>query len=348
MQHKLDQEKLKRVEVEARMRAAAAAKEEEGVHAHCQYEQQEMVRKHRLELQKLKNQHRMELERASVEVKRAWRAVRDDSPPGHDVPHPHTQSPERSSQDEAARDEPTQHQDERAERPSIDALEMAWLPSTAIDSVETARLLIDAAQDVDPQTLTDPMLSLALQLAQKMVRVQPLEGVTTQPTLLESEADEVMPSEDVTGWSLAWRTARVTLHKAVGTDPIRSLAAFDMRRCTRCGLNDLSSPFQCEYHPFLVRGSNPAPYSTEWHTCREAGHQIGDPPCQALAAHDYQLPVSAVSAAAPLRPADADSIIRQHTFKTFKPSRAVPPVGDLRALQNRADKEWQTDKISKI
>jgi hypothetical protein len=61
----------------------------------------------------------------------------------------------------------------------------------------------------------------------------------------------------------------------------------DYRACTRCGMNDLSSPSSCTFHPFLVQGSGPFVYGPEWHACRSHNHLPSQRGCYTRGEHHY-------------------------------------------------------------
>eukprot|EP00198_Chlamydomonas_reinhardtii_P003145 XP_001692481.1 predicted protein [Chlamydomonas reinhardtii] len=58
-------------------------------------------------------------------------------------------------------------------------------------------------------------------------------------------------------------------------------------RCLRCGLNDVSSPGECRFHPALLPQPGSLVFSPEWLTCQAAGHTFATAGCLVRPQHFY-------------------------------------------------------------
>ncbi|GIL66981.1 hypothetical protein Vafri_20469 [Volvox africanus] len=105
-------------------------------------------------------------------------------------------------------------------------------------------------------------------------------------------------------------------------------AAVVLPRCIRCGLNDVTSPGCCRFHPALLSQPGGLRFTPEWMTCQAAGHTAHAPGCFVRSEHFYE----------PLGLQPQPSVAGLPAVAQFQFAEPKPTVA--RTLQPRDNASW--------
>jgi hypothetical protein len=163
-------------------------------------------------------------------------------------------------------------------------------------------------------------------------RGQPLHAPPTAPPVATSVAAAVLQDPmRLPAAALAPRPPPPAVQM-----PTAAAAAAVCGSCLRCGLNDVSSPGECSFHPALLAQPGPLLYSPQWHACKAAGHTADMPGCYARAAHYYVYPLEAAAGKEPSSPTKGKAAGGWLCSSPSKP--ACDRLGTAAAAANRSSR----------